>query len=489
MNDAQFDCTKLAVVYLRQSTPGQVRDHVMATEEQYRLREIPERLGFPADRILVVDTDLGVSGQTIADRGGMIRVLELIERGEVACVVVRDIGRLSRDEWNVDIGLIARACYQAGTRIVTPGRTYDPADPTDQLLLGVEGLLAGWDRGNLVRRLAHHRKAKQARGVHINGAVAPGYEKIMDVPKRSLDYGKLRITSDAAVRERITLILRMGLDFGGVLAVVRGLREQQLAVPVHRIEADGLERRRVIQWVGPTRHRVTAILKNPVYAGAIVNSRHVRELDRVSGRRRWVTRQRYEDCTVIRDAHEAYITWAEHHEILTKIARNNRARTYGQGEALLSGLGLLRCGICTLPMVVQYNNPTRVQRGRQVGNTPFTYSCTRRDENERPALCQNPAGPHVDRAIRTLVCFALDELDLSGCAEVLAARERAASESDRRQARAVEVSPAGSRCWRPRSRKPSRPRGGSGLWLASSTPWASFRPPVRRRPRPRSPSG
>jgi hypothetical protein len=98
------------------------------------------------------------------------------------------------------------------------------------------------------------------------------------------------MTGDAAVRERIRVILRMGLDLDGVLAVVRGLREQLLAVPVHRIEADGLERRRVIHWVRPTRHRVTAILKNPVYAGAIVNSRRVRELDRVSGRRRWITR-------------------------------------------------------------------------------------------------------------------------------------------------------------------------------------------------------
>jgi Resolvase, N terminal domain len=104
-----WDTTKWALVYLRQSSPGQVRDHVLATQEQYRLREIPERLGFSPDRILVVDDDLGVSGHTIAGRKGMLRVLELLERSEAACVVVRDVGRLSRDEFNADMGLIAPA--------------------------------------------------------------------------------------------------------------------------------------------------------------------------------------------------------------------------------------------------------------------------------------------------------------------------------------------------------------------------------------------
>src|SRR5712692_1912112 len=148
-----FDTTKLAIVYLRQSTPGQVRDNGVATQEQYRLREIPTALGFPDERVLVVDDDLGVSGQTIAGRKGMLRVIDLLEQGAAACVVVRDVSRLTRDEFNTDIGLIARQCYQSGARIVTPDKVYDPADPSDQLMLGFQGLLAGWDRANIVRRL------------------------------------------------------------------------------------------------------------------------------------------------------------------------------------------------------------------------------------------------------------------------------------------------------------------------------------------------
>jgi DNA invertase Pin-like site-specific DNA recombinase len=446
-----LDTSKLAVVYLRQSSPGQVRDHVIATQEQYRLREIPEKLGFAPGQILVIDDDLGVSGQTIAGRKGMLRVLELLEKGEAACVVVRDVSRLSRDEFNTDMGLIARQCFLSGAVIVTPEKTYDPADSSDQLLLGLQGLIAGWDRANIVRRLNHHRRAKQAKGTNINGAVPAGYEKVMDVPRGHPDHGKLRITSDPEVRERITLILRKGMELKGVFAVLRYLRGHNLLVPVFRgeeerfaIGLDGRTRavskgRRTIRWLEATRDSVTRILKNPTYAGAIVNSLRTSRLDRKTGKRRWSRRQPYERCTVIRDAHERYITWEEHHEILSAIARNNRAKVFGNGEALLSGLGLLRCGVCGTAMVVQYNNPVRRSRGRTYRNTPFYYVCSRRAPDGKPVFCQNPAGPYIDRAARELILYALGELNLDGFKEALDGRQARIEEETRLRLQQVEV--------------------------------------------------
>jgi DNA invertase Pin-like site-specific DNA recombinase len=433
-----LDLAKFAVVYLRQSTPGQLRDNVVATAEQYRLREIPERLGFIAERILVVDDDLGVSGQTIAGRKGMLRVLELLERGAAACVVVRDIGRLTRDEFNADIGLIGRACYQSGAVIITPEKMYNPAEPSDQLMLGFQGLLAGWDRANVHRRLEHHRRAKQAGGCPINGAVPAGYEKI-DAPRRAPEHGKLRITTDEEVRARISLILRKGIELHGVLAVVRFLQKQALPVPVMRGE-DGGKGRRVIHWVTANRDRVTRILKNPAYAGAIVNSRRVQILDRATGRRQWATRRSYEQCTVIRDAHDAYITWDEHLSVLAAIASNNQAKTYSTGQAILSGLGLARCGVCGGPLVVQYNNPRRPRPGGRSGeNTPFYYACARRRDDGGSAPCQNPAGPYIDRAVAELVLFALGQLDLEGAREVLSDRKRRVTETIQLRRQRVEA--------------------------------------------------
>src|SRR5262245_54138075 len=87
-----------------------------------------------------------VGGRTLAGRTGMLQILEALGRGDVACVVVRDVSRLSRDEFTADIGLIARQCALTGARIVTPEKVYDPRDPSDRLLLGLQGLLAEWDR-------------------------------------------------------------------------------------------------------------------------------------------------------------------------------------------------------------------------------------------------------------------------------------------------------------------------------------------------------
>ena len=54
---------RLAVVYLRQSTPAQVRLNVRSTERQYAIAEEAARLGWESERIVVVDGDLGVSGR------------------------------------------------------------------------------------------------------------------------------------------------------------------------------------------------------------------------------------------------------------------------------------------------------------------------------------------------------------------------------------------------------------------------------------------
>jgi hypothetical protein len=347
--------------------------------------------------------------------------------------------------------LIARQCYLSGAKIVTPEKVYDPADSSDQLLLGLQGLIAGWDRANIVRRLAHHRRAKQSRGVNINGAVPPGYEKVIDVPKASPEHGKLRITREAEVRDRVSLILKRGLELQGVLAVVRYLRKHGLTVPILRGEeetvkagSDGIARlyakgRRMVHWTEADRHNVTRILKNPTYAGAIVNGRRTRVFDRARGARRWTTRRSYDDCTVIRDAHEAYITWDEHLELLAAIARNNHLKVFGNGDALLSGLRLLRCGACGGAMVVAYNNPVRRSRGRTYRNTPYTYVCIKRTAEGRSASCQNPSGPHIDRAARELILFALGELNLNGLREALDGQRRHREETARIWLQQVEV--------------------------------------------------
>ena len=64
---------KLAYVYVRQSSPGQVRQHQESTELQYRLVERAILLGWPRERVQVIDDDLGKSGTSSDERQGFQR--------------------------------------------------------------------------------------------------------------------------------------------------------------------------------------------------------------------------------------------------------------------------------------------------------------------------------------------------------------------------------------------------------------------------------
>ena len=72
---------KLLYVYVRQSSPGQVRHHQESTEQQYRLVERAVLLGWPRERIHVIDDDLGKSGTSSSDRYGFQRLIAEVGLG------------------------------------------------------------------------------------------------------------------------------------------------------------------------------------------------------------------------------------------------------------------------------------------------------------------------------------------------------------------------------------------------------------------------
>jgi adenine/guanine phosphoribosyltransferase-like PRPP-binding protein len=66
---------KLAYIYIRQSTAGQVRQHQESTTLQYRLVDRAAGLGWPRERIVVIDDDLGKSGTASTKRQGFQRLI------------------------------------------------------------------------------------------------------------------------------------------------------------------------------------------------------------------------------------------------------------------------------------------------------------------------------------------------------------------------------------------------------------------------------
>jgi len=92
---------RLAVVYLRQSSMAQVREHTESTMRQYGLVEEAVRLGWAREAVVVIDTDLGVSGRWGVARAGFAELVARVCTGEV---VGLEISRLARS--NAEVALL-----------------------------------------------------------------------------------------------------------------------------------------------------------------------------------------------------------------------------------------------------------------------------------------------------------------------------------------------------------------------------------------------
>ena len=101
---------KLAYVYVRQSTTGQVRQHQESTELQYRLVNRAASLGWPRDRIEVIDEDLGKSGVSSEARHGFQRLIAEIGLAKAGLVLSLDASRLARNnrDWHQLLAQLAQ---------------------------------------------------------------------------------------------------------------------------------------------------------------------------------------------------------------------------------------------------------------------------------------------------------------------------------------------------------------------------------------------
>ena len=124
---------RTALVYVRQSTPGQVRGHVESQRRQYALADVARELGF--SRVETIDDDLGISGSGFAERPGFQRLLTTVSAGAAGAVLALEASRLARNDrdWSqlVELGAITKIV------LIDHDGIYDPRVVNDRLLLGL----------------------------------------------------------------------------------------------------------------------------------------------------------------------------------------------------------------------------------------------------------------------------------------------------------------------------------------------------------------
>ncbi|WP_054692640.1 recombinase family protein [Desulfosarcina cetonica] len=153
---------RLALIYVRQSTMQQVERHQESTRLQYGLVSRATQLGWPSQRVIVIDEDLGRSATTTVGRPGFQRLVAEVGLDHVGIVLGIEMSRLARS--NRDWHQLLEICALFGTLIGDLDGIYDPSDYNDRLLLGLKGTMSEAELHILKRRMLEGKRAKARRG-------------------------------------------------------------------------------------------------------------------------------------------------------------------------------------------------------------------------------------------------------------------------------------------------------------------------------------
>ena len=351
---------RLAYIYVRQSTTKQVAQNRESQDYQYRLQQRAMTLGWPTERVRVIDSDLGRSGRETSARSGFQELVAEVSLGHVGIVFGYEVSRLARNnrDWYTLLDLAA----VFGTLIADNDGVYDPRLYNDRLLLGLKGTMSEAELHLLRQRLDAGRMNQIQRGAYRQHLPA-GYRRLPD--------GTVVKDPDDQVRHVIDVIFTQFAQLGSIYKVIRYLRQHSITVP--RLHHAGPHANQLL-WKVACEASVTQFLTNPAYAGVFAYGRRqadptLQQAGRpAAGRRRkpitdWLHIQH--------DAYPAYISWETYLANQQRLRQNSlRFAELGQhaqgavreGAGLLQGLAV--CGHCGHHMHIVYKaTPRYVCRG------------------------------------------------------------------------------------------------------------------------------
>jgi DNA invertase Pin-like site-specific DNA recombinase len=398
--------SKWAIIYVRQSSTQQIFDHKESRERQYALADYAAMLGWPRERILVIDEDQGRSGRTVEQRPGFQRLLAEVTLDHVGLVLGLELSRLSRS--SKDWYHLLEVCAIFGTLLADQDGIYDPNDSNDRLVLGLKGTMSEVELTTMRNRLERGKLHKAERGELIL-TVPCGYLK--------LPHGEVVLDPDEQVRATVQLVFDKFAELGSFGKVYRYLKRNKIWAGA-RVQQG--PRRGELAWRPITRALLHRMLHHPIYAGAYSYGRRRVDPKRTAAnggkvRMQYVPMSEWK--VLQRDRMPAYITWerylANQERLLANRSWPDAPGVPRVGAALLPGL--LVCGACGRRMHAGYRTKAK----------PY-YECMRR-KLEGSACCGLGAAA-VDDLVSQQLLRALEpaalELSLQAMRNVHQERER-----------------------------------------------------------------
>jgi DNA invertase Pin-like site-specific DNA recombinase len=400
---------RYAIIYIRQSDPKQPVKHPESTARQYALVDRAVALGWPRERVKVIDEDQGTTAATAEGRPGFHYLMAEVALDHVGLILGIEVSRPARNckDWH----LLLELCGRFGTLLGDGDGLYDPTDYNDSLLLGIKGIMSEAEL-HILRDRMNGAKLNKARRGELLGLPPIGYVKL---PTR-----EFAIDPDEQVQAVVRLIFDQFDREGTVHGLLRYLVHHKVLIPVR---ARGGAQLGQLEWHRPNRPTLLNLLHHPIYAGAYryghraLDPRKKQAGHRNSGKQFLPP----EKCLVlIRDRLPAYITWERFCANQKRLEAN---RTHPdapgaprQGAALLGGL--LYCGRCGRRMQVRYG-------GRKC--LPW-YGCTRNTSDYGDPLCQSLSGTALDELVATQLLAAVEPAALQACLDAVADSEQERAE-------------------------------------------------------------
>jgi DNA invertase Pin-like site-specific DNA recombinase len=376
---------RAAVVYVRQSTRGQVEHHRESTARQYALSERACELGWAPEHVQVIDEDLGVSGSVVsmAKRSGFAHLTTEVALGHVGLVLGLEVSRLARS--NADWYRLLDLCGVTDTLIGDGDGIYHPSLFNDRLVLGLKGTMSEAELHTLRARLDGGIRNKAARG-ELRRGLPVGFVW-------GEEEGEVRLHPDVAVTGAIRTVFDRFTELGSARRVWLWFRAEGLSFPLQAHARSG------IRWVAPTYPAIHHVLTNPVYAGAYTygktrRERYVDANGMVKQRSRRVPITHW--TVLLHDHHPGFVDWVTFEANQVRIDANVHPQPHQAGGAVREGTALLQglaiCGHCGRRLRTHY-------RGRH--STPG-YHCAGKDiVRGRGVYCLNVGGVAIDQAVAT----------------------------------------------------------------------------------------
>jgi DNA invertase Pin-like site-specific DNA recombinase len=289
---------RLAVVYVRQSDPQQVLNNRESRERQYALADHAAALGWPRDRVMVIDDDQGQSGRAADQRSGFQRLLAEVTMEHVGLILGIEMSRIARN--NRDWHNLLEVCAVFGTILADEDGIYDPQDTNDRLLLGLKGTISKFELVTMRNRLERGRLNKAQRGELFN-QVPWGYVKTSS--------DRVEMDPDEQVRDVIRLIFDKYGEIGTVWGVFHYLVRNNIRLGIRPFHGPN---RGNLEWRRPTMLSIRQVVEHPMYAGAYAYGRRPHQRIRTATGERtrqgnWVPMEQWK--VLKRDCLPAYITW------------------------------------------------------------------------------------------------------------------------------------------------------------------------------------